>query len=524
MRKPFSRRGALLLSLCALNSVAQADVKLPSLFSSNMVLQRDKAVPVWGTADPGESVTVKLGTSAPVQTTADANGKWKVMLVAQPVARAVTMSVTGKNALVLDNVAVGEVWVCSGQSNMGFSMGRLRNPEQELQAATNPDLHLFNAVRTAELTPQDDIKGSWATSDPQSAKDFSAVAFFFGNELQRKLGVPVGLIHSSWGGTPAEAWTSREALAAVPELKQRLDESDQRKANYPAALEKYEKETLPAWQTAVDEAKAAGKAAPGKPGAPVKPTDQNHATNLFNGMIAPLIPYGIKGAIWYQGESNSPRPIQYRTLFPTLIRDWRSRFGQGDFPFYWVQLANYQAVQTQPAEPRGSNTPGGRNGWPLLREAQALTLSLPNTGMATAIDLADADNPGDIHPHNKQEVGKRLALVALGKDYGQQQPFEGPMFVSMSLEGAKARLKFKGISGGLKSRGEKLQGFAVKSEGGEWAWADATIEGDTVVVSSAGGTVPVAVRYAWASNPIGNLANGAGLPAIPFRTDTTSVE
>lgn len=524
MKASISRFGVWLLPLCfcLAGRSAHADVKLSAMFSDNMVLQRNKNVPIWGTADPGEAVTVKMGDKAIAKTVAGPNGQWRVALPPQAAARSLILSVTGKNALVLNNVAVGEVWLCSGQSNMGFVMSRLNNADAEVQAASNPDIRLFNVPHNSQLEPQKDVKGQWDVCSPTVAKDISAVAYFFGRELQQKLGVPVGLIHSSWGGTVAEAWTSREALDAVPELKPIVVATDQRKASYPAELEKYNNETLPAWQAAADAAKAEGKPAPKKPGLPNPPTDQNRSSNLYNGMIAPVLPYGIKGVIWYQGESNAGRATQYRTLFPTLIKDWRSRFGQGNFPFYWVQLANYQAVQTAPVELGGSVTPGGRNGWPLLREAQSLTLALPNTGMATAIDLADAANPSDIHPHNKQEVGRRLALIALTKDYGQHVPFEGPTFVSMSLEGGKARLKFRATEGGLKARGEKLTGFAIRGEGGDWKWADAVIEGDTVVVSNAEVAAPVAVRYGWASNPIGNLINGSDLPALPFRTDTAS--
>jgi sialate O-acetylesterase len=430
--------------------------------------------------------------------------------------------VTGKNALVLNNVALGEVWLCSGQSNMVFIMSRLKNADAEVNAVNNSDLRFFTVAPTSKLEPQTEVPGRWEISNPTAAKNFSSVAYYFGRDLQQKLGVPVGLINSAWGGTVAEAWTSREALEAVPELKSIVAETERRKASYPAEVEKYNNEYLPEWQAQADAAKAEGKPIPAKRGPSIPPTDKNRSSNLFNGMIAPVIPYGIKGVIWYQGESNSSRATQYRTLFPTLIRDWRSRFEQGDFPFYWVQLANYRAVQSQPVEMVNASGIGNKEDWPMLREAQALTLSLPNTGMATAIDLADADNPGDIHPHNKQDVGKRLAMIALAKDYGQKQAFEGPTFVSMSLEGGKARLKFKATEGGLKVRGEKLTGFAIKGEGSDWKWADAIIEGDSVVVWNAEVTVPVAVRYSWATNPIGNLVNGVALPALPFRTDTAS--
>lgn len=512
------KRSALGLSLGIvplLASGAKADVKLPAIFSSNLVLQRDRDVPIWGTADPGEGITVTFDKVS-AKTVADSAGKWKVRLKPHAAAESLTLTVTGKNTVTLDNVAVGEVWFCSGQSNMGFSVARSRNAAAAMAAAADPGLRLFSVGRNPIDTPQTDVTGQWSVSSPESVGGFSAVAYFFGRELREKLRVPVGLIHSSWGGTTAEAWTSKAALEAKPELKPLIEDWDKRIATYSAEESKtrYETVTLPQWQANVEKARAEGKPAPARPAAPTAPArNQNRPANLFNGMVAPVIPYGIKGAIWYQGESNAGRAEQYRTLFPTLIRDWRERWGQGDFPFLWVQLANFQAVQTQPVE---------HDSWPMLREAQFQTLSLPRTGMAAAIDLADADNPGDIHPTNKLDVGKRLARVALATEYKQKIVHSGPVFHKMAVNGSKARLSFKSTDGGLKATGGKLQGFAVSGGDGVWHWADAVIDGDSIVVSSTAVPVPTAVRYGWANNPIGNLYNGEGLPALPFRTDTRS--
>lgn len=491
---------------------AQADLKLNPLFTPNMVLQRDRLIPVWGSADAGETVTVSLGKTQ-ATATADAAGHWEALLLPQQATTGLTLTVTGKNTVVLPNVAVGDVWVCSGQSNMEFPVARSKGAAADIAAAKFPQIRLFTVARNAMGEPQTEVKGHWDVCTPETVKGFSAVGFFFGRELHQKLGIPIGLIHSSWGGTPAEAWTSRAALEASPDLSPIVTRWDKIVADFPAALEKYQKEALVKWQADADKAKAAGQPEPRKPAEPTSPYSANRAANLFNGMIAPLIPFGIKGVIWYQGESNTGNPEQYRTLFPTMIRDWRSRWGQDVFPFYWVQLANYQGVQKEPVEP---------GGWPMLREAQTRTLPLPQTGMALAIDLADADNPGDIHPKNKQDVGKRLALVALAKTYGGTNPYSGPVFDTMEVTGGKARLTFKMTDGGLKARGEKLTGFAISGADGVWKWADASIDGSSVVLSSTEVAVPVAVRYDWANNPIGNLYNGAGLPAVPFRTDVDS--
>lgn len=508
--------GLVGLSLAA--SAAQANVSLPAFFSTDMILQRDRGIPVWGTADPGEKVTVTFD-KAVSSTTAGPDGKWKVTLKSHPAAESLILTVAGKNTITLDNVAVGDIWFCSGQSNMGFAVRQSRNAEAEIAKSTDPSLRLFTVAKNAIDTPQTDVKGSWSAASPESVRGMTAVGYYFGRELREKLHIPIGLIHSSWGGTSAEAWTSNSALSAQPELKSLIGDWDKSIAAYSEAdtRRKYETETLPRWQALADQAKADNKPALPRPALPGSPAQSpNRPTSLYNGMVAPVIPFAIKGALWYQGESNAGRAAQYRTLFPTMIRDWRSRWGEGDFPFLFVQLANFRTVQTAPVE---------NDGWPMLREAQALTLSLPHTGMATAIDLADAENPGDIHPKNKQDVGHRLALVALAteykSEYKQEVVYSGPVFDRLKIDGGKARLTYK-FASGLKAKGDKLQGFAVSGSDGVWQWADAVIDGVTVVVSSPSVSAPVAVRYDWASNPIGNLYNGSDLPALPFRTDTQS--
>jgi len=413
---------------------ARADVKLSPLFGDNMVLQRNIAAPMWGAAEPGERITVEL-LGQRVAATADAQGRWKLKL---PMLRArgpFDVTVTGKNTVTLHNVVVGEVWVCSGQSNMEWIVQNSNDAAREIATANYPLIRMFTVQKALAAEPKTELAGQWAVSSPQTAARFSAVAYFFGRELHKKLGVPIGLIHSSWGGTPAEVWTSRPALESDPLLKPMVDTWRRDVAAYAPAKADYERK-LAQWQQTAEQAKAAGLAEPAKPVAPLDPNRVVRVSSLYNAMIAPLIPYGIKGVIWYQGESNADRVTQYRTLFPTLIKDWRRNWGAGDFPFLFVQLANYMAPSAQPSE----------SAWADLREAQTKTLALPRTGMAVAIDIGAAN---DIHPRNKQEVGRRLALVALATQYGHQIEYSGPMYDGMKVEGNKIRLRFKHTSGGL---------------------------------------------------------------------------
>jgi sialate O-acetylesterase len=486
-----------------------ADVKLPALFSDNMVLQRDRVVPVWGTAGAGEQVTVTLG-EAQATTTANQEGQWRVQLPAQPAGGPFELTVAGKNTLTLHNVLIGEVWIASGQSNMEWPVSLSLHPEQEIAAANYPQIRLFGVKHTVASQPRQDTEGTWVECTPQTVAGFSAVAYFFGRDLHQALGVPVGLIKTAWGGTPAESWISRPTLEAHPDLKGLVERWDavrlQALEDYVGAVDQYFQQVA-RW---VQNAQSSGlltpmPAAPGLPGILQNPW---RASGLYNGMIAPLIPYALRGAIWYQGESNANRAYQYRTLFPALIQDWRRAWGQGDFPFLFVQLANFTAP---PAEP-------GESDWAELREAQSMALALPNTGMAVAIDLGEADN---IHPPNKQEVGRRLALAARAIAYGQPVVYSGPLYQSMAVEGHSIRLWFRHLGGGLVAQGGgPLRGFAIAGADRKFVWAEARIEGETVVVHSDQVPQPVAVRYAWANNPEGcNLFNQAGLPASPFRTD-----
>jgi sialate O-acetylesterase len=416
------------------------------------------------------------------------------------------IGIKGNNTITLKNILIGEVWVCSGQSNMQWSVRQAANPEQEIAAAGYPKIRLFTVTRKVADKPQSDCEGSWITCSPETVPSFSAVGYFFGQELHQQLDVPVGLIHTSWGGTPAEAWTRRGVLESEPDCIPILQRFDEAMAKYPEAKKKYD-ESMIEWKEAVKKAKAEGKNQPRRPRPPFGPGNPHSPAGLYNAMIAPLIPYGIRGAIWYQGESNASRAYQYRKLFPAMITNWRQDWGQGKFPFLFVQLANFMAVDSEPVD----------SAWAELREAQLMTLALPKTGMAVIIDIGEAK---DIHPKNKQDVGKRLALWALAKTYRKKMVYSGPIYKSMKTEGNQITLDFEHVGGGLVAGGgEPLKGFAVAGEDQKFVWADAKIEGDTVVISNDGVSEPIAVRYGWANNPVCNLYNEEGLPASPFRTD-----
>jgi len=500
-------RYSLVLTACLLVAVsAQAAVTLPSIIGNHMVLQQGKELPIWGKADPGEAIVVKLGDSE-AKTTAGADGNWMVRLPRQHAkATPVEMTITGKDgaAITISDILIGEVWLGSGQSNMQWPVKETRNATEEIAAANFPQIRLFSVELKTAAEPQWNCKGEWVVCTPETVPGFSAVLFYFGRYLHQNLNTPMGLINTSWGGTPAESWTSRPTLEADPDLKHMVADWDKAVAEYPAAKAAYDA-AFAEWEKACAKAKADGAAEPAKPGEPRSPEHPWRTSSLYNQMIHPLVPFALQGAIWYQGESNASRAYQYRKLFPAMIEDWRKSWNQGPFSFYFVQLANF----TEPvAEPRESD-------WAELREAQTMTLSLPKTGMAVIIDIGEAK---DIHPRNKQDVGKRLALNALAKDYGKPEVFSGPMYKSMSVKKDKAIVKFD-YANGLNAQGGELKGFAIAGADKKFVWAKAEIKGEKVVVSADGVTEPVAVRYGWANNPPCNLYNGAGLPASPFRTD-----
>jgi len=621
---------------------------LHPLFSDHVVLQRDVPLPVWGWAEPGQRIKVELAGQS-VETTADAQGKWVAKLGPYPAGGPHVMTITGPKSVEVKDILVGDVWICSGQSNMEWTLSNANNPEKEIASASHPRLRVFTVPKTIALEPRTTTDATWQVSSPETAGGFTAVGYFFGRELERELNVPIGLIHTSWGGTIAEAWASAGALSAMPDFAKALENIESEKAelgkpkakfeeamaawwkkNDPGTSEQpawsdpnfdasgWKKMTLPThwedgglpdfdglvwfrkeitlpesingkaatlslgaiddrdttfvngvevgqmnvWNAArnykipagllktgrnviavrvldtsgpggfsgeANEMKLTPEGADGsgtmsisgewtyKASTPLgqlssppeaMSTNPNKVTVLYNGMIAPLKPFPIKGAIWYQGESNVGRAAQYRKLLPTMIQDWRNTFGVGDFPFYIVQLANFLEVKKEPVD----------SAWAELREAQYLTTrALPNVGIALAIDIGDA---ADIHPRNKQDVGRRLALNALASAYGKDIEFSGPVYKAKEIKGNMIRVTFDHLGGGLVAKGgEKLEGFAIAGDDGHYVWADAVIDGDAIVVSSPKVEKPANVRYAWADNPIANLYNQTGLPAVPFRTD-----
>ena len=642
-----------------------ADVRLPAVFSNNMVLQRDIKIPVWGWASPGEEVTVVLGEDSS-KVKADLDGYWRVDLQEHSVSsEPMELVVKGKNTITVSDVLIGDVWICSGQSNMAMTVGRCNNSAEEIASADFPMIRHFKVGRRIQLVPINDVGGSWSIASPQTVGGWTAVGFFFARDLYKELNVPIGLINTSWGGTRVEAWISRPAYSKLDGSSADIAKLDELKTNVLGAkgeyaksvkdfktayskleslekdqahIEKYSNPKLDdsgwgeivapgnwealghsgldgevwyrrtvqipetwagkdlalelgpideidtvyfngifvggmgsmkplntdSWNKPrqyvvpgnlvkvgdaviamriVDQSGKGGPwggtkdqmfiipvdkkseleariplsgkwrydialALPNKPSAKISP---NTATVLYNGMVNGLIPYGIKGAIWYQGESNAGNAYAYRVRFPAMISDWRERWGQGDFPFLWVQLANFRSA---PKDPEDSS-------WPVVRESQNKTLSLPNTGTALAIDIGDAK---DIHPKNKQDLGKRMALAARKVAYGEELVYAGPTYKLMKIEGNKIRINFDNIGSGLVAKDGKLAQFAIAGDDKKFVWADAVIDGETVVVSSAKVAAPVAVRYAWAINPEGcNLYNKEELPANPFRTDEWKV-
>ncbi len=506
MKRPASTRTILLcLVLCAgVRPGARAEVKLPALISDNMVLMQETPANVWGTAEPAEQVTVSMG-KAKGSATAGADGKWAVKLEGLQPSDGGEMTISGKNKLTIKNVAVGEVWVCSGQSNMEMAVQGVGKAAEEIAAADYPKIRMFTVSRNAITTPQSECTGKWEVCTPQTVGHFSAVGYFFGRHLLQNVKAPIGLIHSSWGGTAAELWTPTDVLSKDPAYAYAFTNWEQTKANYPKAKEAYEK-ALAAWPEAVEKAKSDGTKPPPRPNAPRGGDDLGSPGCLYNGMIVPLLPYTIRGVIWYQGEANASNAKVYQRLFPLMIQVWRQRWGIGEFPFLFVQLANYMKRYDEPTD----------SNWAALREAQLDTLELPHTGMAVAIDIGDGEN---IHPTNKQEVGRRLGLIAQATVYYQDVDYSGPIPGGAQGEEGRVRLTFRFAEGMKTTDGGKPKGFAIAGEDRKFVWADAEIQGDHVLVSSPSVPKPSAVRYAWADNPEGNLVNGANLPASPFRTD-----
>ena len=504
---------SLILAATIFSITAQAAVRLPALVSDNMVLQAEAKTNVWGWADPQEKVTV-IFADKKGEATAGADGKWSVRLADLKAGTAGDLTIAGTNTIALKNVIVGEVWVASGQSNMEFIVSGAMNKDAEIATANFPQIRMFTVRKAAKDAPQDDCVGKWEVAAPDVAGHFSAVGYFFARHLHEKLKQPVGVIHTSWGGTPAEHWTPSPVMAADPDFKPQVENWSKIVAAYPEAKAAWDK-TMAEWKAAAEAAKTAGMPEPKKPGNPPRGGDPFGGPGcLYNGMIAPVLPYTIQGAIWYQGESNASAAMLYRKLFPTMIMSWRRAWStaglsgseQPDFPFLFVQLANFKPRFDQPTESQ----------WAELREAQLMTLELPHTGMAVAIDVGD---DADIHPKNKQEVGRRLALSAESTVYFQDQEYSGPIIGGAQAEEGKIRLSFRNAEGMKSSDGGPIKGFAIAGEDRVFKWAEVEIQGDHVLVSSKEVPAPMSVRYAWADNPACNLINAAGLPASPFRTD-----
>lgn len=485
----------------------RAEVRPAPLFQNNAVLQQGKPVPVWGKADAGEKVTVEFAGQKK-ETTADSEGRWKVTL--DPLATSSTpaeMIISGTNTLRLSNIVVGEVWLCSGQSNMEWTVARSMNAEQEIAEANYPMIRHFKTPRTAAEKPADTVEGEWAVCSPQTVENFSAAAYFFAREIHKALGVPVGLINTSWGGTQIESWISEDTLKNNPNYNAIMARWKERLEAYPEALKKYEA-ALEKWKSEAEEAKAAGREFTRRaPSAPEGEGSRWLPSSLFNAMVHPFIPYAIEGFLWYQGETNAVRHEEYASLFKDMITQWRRDFGQGDLPFYFVQLANFK---------RKDDTTGMT--WAYLREAQMEALSLPNTGAAVIIDIGD---PDDIHPTNKQGVGDRLARLALTHVYKKSGiVWSGPVFEKATIQGNSVRLDFSHADG-LKLADGDPTSFELAGADGVFHPAQAKVEGTSVIVSSPEVANPVEVRYAWANNPRSTLSNGAGLPASPFRAKLT---
>jgi len=496
------------LLAAAASPALHAAATLAPLFTNGAVLQRDKPLPVWGTGTPGEKISVTFAGQT-LATTTSPEGRWRVTLAPLPASTAPReLTVTATNTLTVRDILVGEVWIASGQSNMEWPLAYATDAKTEINAANFPQFRQFKVERQPSYDPLATAEGSWQPATPATAGQFTAVGYFFGRSLHRELNVPVGLINSSWGGTGAGAWISPEAYKADPNLAKIYAGQEKTPRPTADALAAYAAD-LAAWKKARDEAASAKQA--WKTPAPKIPAgfaNPRTPAGLYNGMIHPLAPYALRGAIWYQGESNAGHASQYNALLTALITGWRAQFNQGDFPFYWVQLPNLDV--------------GGLNAtnwsWAELREAQTKTLAQPNTAQAITLDVGEVKG---LHPKNKKPVGERLALLALARTYGEKNLIDsGPVFKSALRESSAYRITYQPSSSPLQAAPAGLTAFELAGEDKVFHPAEARIDGATVVVSSAAVPAPVAVRYAYRNAPVAGLFNAAGLPAAPFRTDT----
>lgn len=503
----------------------RADVRLPRIFTADMVLQRDQPIRVWGWSDPGEEVRVSLADAA-ATTKADAEGQWGVELPARAAGKGLELVVAGRTTIRLGNIAMGDVWLCGGQSNMEWAMAQ-SDAAADIAAADFPDIRRikFNHVQSA--VPADDAPAAtpWQVCTPATAGGFTAVGLFFAREVQAATGMPIGLLDDNWGGTPIEPWIPPAGMELVPELAGAVTARQKAIEAHRTAFSSH-LDAVERWLQASRAAMAAG----GQPETlPALPTPPGHPGAsgwgaMYHAMIHPLARFPVKGFLWYQGESNGGEGDSYRQKMQALVGGWRKAWGHDDLPFYFVQLASFQNPTDDPA---------GGDGWARLREAQRHALTIPRTGMAVIIDTVPLEARADIHPRNKFDVGARLARWALHHDYGKRDVIpSGPLFKAVSFAGGKARVEFDHVGGGLmvgrkqgrepavEQSGTALKRFAIAGEDKKWHWAEAVIDGGAVVVSSPAVPAPVAVRYAFSMNPDGaNLYNRAGLPASPFRTD-----
>lgn len=511
-------RAVVLVALAV--GAGRAEVRLPQIFGSHMVLQREKPIPVWGWAAPGEAVSVQLGEHPLVETQADESGHWRVDLPPVPAGGPVTLTVRGPNEIRLEDVLIGEVWIGSGQSNMQMTVGGCLNADQEAAAANYPQIRHVCVARITAPLQADDVKleRPWEVCSPEVVKAWSAACYFMGRELHQELGVPIGLINTSWGGTLIEPWTPPEGFARVPSLAaihRRVRLADPRTDEHKEALGQYLNDLL-IWADAARDALASGTYVDPSPAWPtglnpltVSSAPQQQPTALYNAMVAGLVPFAFRGAIWYQGESNHRDGMLYTDKMRALIEGWRLLWGE-DFPFYFVQIAPYR-YGDEPAHYLGE-----------FWEAQAaVTTTVPNTGMVGTNDIGELD---DIHPRNKQAVGHRLALLALAKTYGRNVVCSGPTFKALELEGSRLRVRLDNLGGGLTTRdGQAPNWFSIIGEQTPWVEAEATIDGDSVVLSSPRVPTPLAVRFAWSKLAEPNLMNREGLPAVPFRAGDVPV-
>lgn len=503
-------RFSLAIAAGLLAAAVRAELRLPTILSDHMVLQQKQANPIWGWDDPGTRVQVSFGGRT-YQGVAGADGRWVVKLDAAPAnATPQTLTVEGTSRRQVMDILIGEVWVCSGQSNMAFRLTSDWNGDLEAAASHFPQIRLITVPRVGTQELQTLFKGQWEAATPETAIAFSAVGFLYGRYLHQILGVPVGLINDSWGGSPAEGWIRRSRLEQDARFQQIMATAVAREAEAqtPQAMAAHEA-ALAKHKAAAEKALAEKRTPPNPPPAPSAYLASNaRPGNIFNGMLYPIIGYGIKGVIWYQGESNATRAHEYGELFPFLIQEWRREWGQGDFPFYWVQLADFRAEKAEPAE----------SDWAELREAQTRTLRLPNTGQAVITDLGEGK---DIHPRNKHDVAARLVRWALARDYGMTLPYRSPEYQEAQFKGGRAVVTFNGYGSKLRLFDvEQPRGFALCGADRVWHWASGRVTGENQIeLWSDAVREPVAVRYGWADNPTGNVFSADGLPLTPFRTD-----